>query len=1151
MNAAAIVEETTAAQRLAADPSVSAFVSANAGAGKTRVLTNRVARLLLNGVSPASVLCITFTKAAAAEMAERLFKLLGGWALADDATLTAGLNDLDGDQDRKRTKEELSRARRLFAQALETPGGLKIQTIHSFCESVLKRFPLEAGVPPGFTVIDALEAARIARDAVLAVATRRGDDPALEAAFTHLLSRMNGAQLRTLLDATAGADRRAFGRAAEVGWAALADEARTALGAELSINELRRKIATLRSGAEFERVLAAYEACGGNPGKYGVGPIKEFLSAFDDARRVEALSRLFLTGDGLSRKNFATKALDDIDAGARSFFDAAQQDFLALRASLDAAVANADTQALYIVVRAVHAAYAGAKAARGALDFDDLITATRRLLREDGKADWVLYKLDQGLDHILLDEAQDTGPDAWDVIERPLAEFFSGLGARTTPRTFFAVGDKKQSIYSFQGADAQLFDAKENDLGKKISAAARYANVPLKASFRTTAPILTFVDALFERREVFNGVSDAAPEHHCTRAGEAGLVELWPLVRREQAPPAKAWDAPLDQPAPSHPAKKLAEAVAGEIRDWLDSGAVLESKGKAIVPGDVMILVQKRKALFHEMIRALARKGVPVAGADRLKLVEDQAVLDLLSYARAALHEGDDLALAETLKSPFFNVGEERLFELAAARGRMSLWRRLVERAGECADWEVATREIAAARNVGLRHGPVAFFMHILETGAPAGWRRLAARLGAPSREPVEEFLRLALDFEATHPRSLRLFLDAIRRSDAEANRDSADAGDSVRVMTAHKAKGLESNIVFLIDAHSPPKLDDKKSLIGLSGPTGDGLPVLALGDSRAAPALAAAAARAKDLAWEEYRRLLYVAATRARDRLYICGHEHGNQQNPQSRPAEAKSWHALAIDAFDALGGAIETGEERFGGRIRRFSVAQEKPPQADRQKPPSDVETALPPWAALTAPPEKRLRRLSPSALAPETGAAYRPGRSGGAFLRGRTLHRLLEILPGLAPARRPDAARRMARRIGAKLGEAAADALADEAMRVINDPQFAPVFAPGGLSEAAIGGAPKGARAGLVVSGQIDRLAIGDRRILIVDYKTNRPPPAHLEDVDPGYIAQLAAYRALLQEIYPAHEVEAALLWTYDARLMPVPAEALDRAFALTLA
>lgn len=1151
MTAAAHIDETTRAQRLAANPALSAFVSANAGAGKTRVLTNRVARLLLNGADPSTILCITFTKAAAAEMSDRLFGLLGDWALAKDAALRQALADLDGDN-RERDVDELARARRLFARALETPGGLKIQTIHSFCESVLHRFPLEAGIAPGFSVIEETEAAEMKRAGIDYVAAHA--DGAIVDAFDRLLARMKGKDLRELLEGALVA-RRKFARAFEIGWDALGDEVAAALGAGSDDHPdvLADELFGALSRARFEKALVALDASGGNPQKLCAAPLRDYLSSAVRAARLDALARLFLDSNERPRGKFGTKATASIDASVEEFLKDAQKTYLVAVDRISAATAVADTHALFQILEACFANYAVRKSARAALDFDDLIEATARLLSSKGGAQWVLYKLDMGLAHILLDEAQDTGPDAWRVIEAPLDEFFAGAGIKDRIRTFFAVGDQKQSIYSFQGADAALFKEKEASIGKRIEAAHDYRNVTLSASFRTTAPVLAFVDALFSREEVIDNVSADPPLRHlCTRAGEAGLVELWPLATKAEASRPDPWDAPLDEAPADNPARRLANEVARMIKDWLVRGEELQSQGRPITPGDIMILVQSRGALFTEAIRALGAERVPVAGADKIKLMEDQGVLDLVSFARAALFAGDDLSLAETLKSPFFDVSEDSLYDLAAGRRASSLWDALEERCAEREDWGRAFGVIAAARKIALEDGAAAFFTHILETGAPSGWRRLQGRLGHPCREPIEEFLRQAHEFELAKPRSLRLFLDAMARSGAEISRDASEAGPTVRVMTAHKAKGLEAGVVFLLDAHRHPPIGKIGNLLALGGPRGDRLPVLALSDARNNSALDAARAEAKRLMRDEYRRLLYVAATRAKDRLYVCGHKQGNSGDPHKPPPAEKSWHALAEDAFKDLGDAVVDGGERFEGRTLKLASPQTAAIRK-RETPAADAIAAAPDECLLrVASFEPRARRLSPFQLVDHSeGPSYSPARDERSFLRGRILHRLLELLPEVALEDREAAADRL---LAHHAGDFSTDEIAGmrrEALRVLADPQFAEVFAPGGLAEAAIGGRLVGAARETSLLGQIDRLAIRKDRILVVDYKTNRPPPTRVEDAPLAYLAQMAAYRRLLREIYPDARIETALLWTYDARLMALPDDALDRALSMTLA
>jgi len=1152
MTSAAHIEETSRAQRLAADPSLSAFVSANAGSGKTRVLTNRVARLLLEGADPSTVLCITFTRAAAAEMADRLFKLLGRWALAGNDDLNAALADLDGDP-KVRGEGELARARRLFARALETPGGLKIQTIHSFCEGVLKRFPIEAGVPPGFSVIEDLEAGEWRRAAVERVAA--GAEGAVADAFARLLSRMPGGSLRGLLE-MALAKRRSFARAETVGWKALADEAATALGVgrDDRPESLAEELFAALARERLEDAHAALDASGGNPQKHCAPPLRAYLDSAGAKERLDALDALFVSTTGEPRKNFGTRATAAIDASVEDFLKEAQARYLAAADRIRAAQALHDTRAYLTLVERCFAAYAAAKTERAALDFDDLIAATRRLLDADGGASWVLYKLDMGLAHILLDEAQDTGPDAWKVIEAPLREFLAGAGAKERIRTFFAVGDQKQSIYSFQGADAALFREKEVDLGKKIAAAQRFENVPLRASFRSAAPILDFVDALFEPREVIENVSAEAPlRHHCTRASAAGLVEIWPLVPMPEKREVRPWDAPLDaEPAQSR-ALILAEEVARTIKGWLDGGEILQSQGRPVAAGDILILVQSRGALFSEMIRALSAKGVPVAGADKLSLIEDQGVLDLVSYARAALYADDDLSLAETLKSPFFGVSEESLYDVAAGRGSRTLWAALGARRNEREEWRRAHEEIAKAREIAAGEGPVAFLTHALETGAPSGWRRLQGRLGAPCREPIGELLRQAAEFELKRPRSLRLFLAAMAKSNAEVSRESSEQGPTVRVMTVHKAKGLEAEIVFLLDAHRHPPVKNIGDFLTIEGPHGDPLPVLALKDAREAGPLASARERERRLMRDEYRRLLYVAATRAKDRLYICGHALGNEKNPRAKAPAEKSWRALAEDAFDALGARVESAGALFGGTIRRLATQQTAPPKRERAAAPAPpLIDPYQDYLTRAALPERRPRRLSPSEFG-EAGAgpAYSPTRGADPYRRGRLLHRLLEVLPETPITDRRASADRLLARHAADLSGSERAELREEALCVLEDAAFAAVFAPGSFAEVPICGRPFAERADLLISGQIDRLAVTEDLVLVVDYKTNRPPPKHVDDAPLAYVAQLAAYRALLQEIYPGRKIEAALLWTFDARLMPIPDEALDHALRVTLA
>ena len=1155
----AAFNKTIQAQRAAAAPFRSAFVSANAGAGKTRVLTDRVARLLLNESAPSQILCITFTKAAAAEMAERLFSMLGKWALADDEALTDALQQLEGDA-RTRTSAELARARTLFAQALETPGGLKIQTIHAFCESVLRRFPLEAGVAPGFTVIeDGVSSAMI--NAAIDDAAANGDDAAMQSAIARLTSASSPALIRDLLSRSMQS-RQSLTRALQRlhGWSGLVANAALVFNVEENASEQQARAAQL-AAADATLIARAHEAfLSGmkNARALADGPMRDFLEAQDSDAKLRAAENIYFTKSGGLRSKFGDKQTQQHDPSLTDALTHAQQRFFAAKHDADAVAAYLDTRAYLDALQICLDRYNRRKQEQAALDFDDLLIAADGLFAKPENNAWVMYKLDAGLDHILLDEAQDTSPAQWDIIEGPLREFIAGDGAKMR-RTFFAVGDQKQSIYSFQGADAALFPAKQIDLGSRIAATdPEFKSLNLQLSFRTTEPVLRFVDALFADESAIEGVSVERPMRHDPhRMGEAGLVEAWPPTPHPDKCDSQAWDAPVDMRSQEHPVKTLCDHIARTIAGWLKSGEVLKSRDRPVAASDVMILVQSRSALFHQMIASLSRAGVPVAGADKLKLFEDPAVEDLLAFARVVLAQTDDLSLAELLKSPFFGWDDEQLFAVAYDRAA-DLWRALSARAVNCEQAAKVVSEIDSARRIAEREGAYGFFSHILETGFPSGRKRLYARLGLASKEPIDELLRQSLEFESSDTRSLQGFIAWTARNAGEIKREQDQAHDMVRVMTVHGAKGLESEIVFLLDAHRTP---DPKNI----GPIFDATPNGESGRQAQSPIFirnkdaggevgARIRSAAKRADFEEYRRLLYVAATRARDRLYICGVEKRNDKNADAKPVAEQSWHALTRSAFARLEDATRTPHEAWPGDILRIQSTQTAAPRKV-ETPNTRSENTLPDWLFRSAPVESAPRSLAPSRLADHEEAqaehpAQSPLRPVNAFFRGRVLHKLLEVLPEVAPTERASAADTLLLRLAPATDVSERAEWREEALRVLDAPAFAAAFAPGSKAEVAIAGHPAGARDGVVMTGQIDRLSVTDQEVLIVDYKTNRPPPKRAEDVSPAYLSQMAAYRALLAEIYPGRKIRAALLWTYEARLTELPEALLDHAFARNL-
>ena len=1172
---------TVAAQRAAADPAASAWVSANAGAGKTHVLVARLVRLLLAGTAPERILCLTFTKAAAAEMASRVFARLARWVVMADTALAAELTELSG---RTPTPEELGRARNLFAVAMETPGGLKVQTIHAFCERLLQRFPLEAGVPPEFVILDDHTAAtlrREARDHVLMQAVAEPDGPlgrahaqvvarATEESFDKLLAdAMRRRELLAHIDREDMPDlvEAILRRALEVG----SQTTRTGLGEDLA-GVLKRATAqrahrALVEGSKMDRDNAVLYAA--------------FLGAPSPGAAVAVLREIFLTQDGDRRQRLVTAPVVARHPGLLEALAAAQSRFTELSAERDALAVVEASAALTRIAAAVQARYTGLKHGRAALDFDDLIARAASLVADRDATDWVLYKLDGGLDHILIDEAQDTNPAQWHLIEALAREFFSGAGTREegVPRTVFAVGDEKQSIYGFQGAEPRLFAEKGRELAWQVEAAGGvWRPIPLTLSFRTVSPVLDAVDGIFADSARTPGVRPAegagAILHVSNRPGRAGLLEIWHPEVGEPATKGEAFAAAAAA-AQVPPADRLADRIARTIRGWLDGGEMLASEGRPVRAGDILILVRRRAPFAPAMVAALERARVPVAGADRMPLADQLAVQDLIVLCRFLLLPEDDLSLATVLKSPLFGLDDDDLIAIAPRR-RGTLWRSLLDAADGAARYRPAAEQLKRWRSRADILPPFELLTEVLDHDGAR--QRLLGRLGAEAADAIDELLALAIAYDEAAPPSLEGFVQSLVGAGHEIKRDMEHGRDEVRVLTVHGAKGLEAPIVFLPDTCSAPSLP--KGLVDLDAaerPSGFPAPLVwqIAGAARVAGvAKAREAVKVRDTA--ESHRLLYVALTRARDRLYVAGF-HG----PKGRARDC--WY----DLIEAGVGPLEPGEDREGRAIRCLASPQTVPPDPPRATATGSVAAVeLPDWAGRRAAPEPtRIVPLAPSQIAPldqddegdpvertrqpsvegEAARAARQAdggnaqtaaaasRHGGAgrdhrFLRGTVTHALLQHLPGLDPAGWEAAADRFVATRAAALGPRVRRSIADETLAVLRHPEFAPIFGPGSRAEVSIvAELPPASGHGTTVRllGQIDRLVRLPDRVLVVDYKTNRPPPAGLDAVPDTYVLQLAAYRLALGRIFPGLPVHAALLWTEVPRLMPVPTALLEAA------
>lgn len=1125
-----MIQRNEASQRQvdAADPAHSKWLAANAGSGKTRVLTDRVARLLLQGVQPERILCLTYTKAAASEMQNRLFKRLGAWAMLDDATLSEALIALG--HGTRLSPADLSRARTLFALAIEAPGGLKIQTIHSFCAALLRRFPLEAGVSPQFAEIDDQAARQLRTDVVEAMAS--GED------LTHVVGLAAHLTDQDFdgISAEILRNREAFDQrvpdADMWGW--------FGLSAGFDETDLTRLAFDGDEDALIRAVLPYLEA--GKSTDQKAARLLQLITTFDHTA-LDQCEKLFLTGEK-TKEPFSPKitSFPTKDCRAAMPPDVLErlQDLMlrigAARPVRLGLLTARRTRALHDFARNFLARYDQQKQARGWLDFDDLIRGARDLLNDPAVAAWVLYRLDGGLDHILVDEAQDTSPVQWQVIERLAQEFTAGLGARPeTRRTLFVVGDKKQSIYSFQGADPGEFDRMQAEFRDRL----KHTPMPLVSttldySFRSAPVILELVDATFDTRIGAGFVPDTF--HKAFKSRMSGQVDLWPVIEPAEKPDPGDWEAPVDMLGAEHHTVKLARRIAGQIDRMLRDGDLIAhdddpSLSRPVQAGDFLILVQRRSDLFHQIIAACKARNLPIAGSDRLKVGAELAVRDLVALLSFLATPEDNLSLAVVLKSPLFGWSEAQLYDLAHTRAQPLLWQALRKR--DDPETVEVLNDLLGQIDF-LR--PYELLERILTRHQ--GRQLLLGRLGIEAADGIDALLAQALSYEQGTVPSLTGFLTWFETDDLEIKRTFESDQNQIRVMTVHGSKGLEAPIVILPDtAKRDIRITDmilRAEDRAIWKPPSAQMPDMARE--------AVSTLRRKQT--EERDRLLYVAMTRAEKRLIVAaagdlGKDGQSWYSAIQRGMEARG--ALPTD-FIFEGGDHGPGLHLTGGQQGPVHHAEPKARPQDQ---------ILPDWVTRPATPADP----APKPLSPSVdlgGAKALPGEAGQdedtAKALGHLVHVLLEHLPRLPAPARPGRAADLARAQGADPDtQIFADAMA-HVTRVLQAPDLAHIFAPETLSEVPVT-ADLPSLHDQRIHGIIDRLIVGPDQVLAVDFKTNAIVPDTPQTCPDGLLRQMGAYRDALRLIFPDHNVETAILWTTNAKLMQLPHDLVTLALATT--
>ncbi|AJA10458.1 UvrD/REP helicase [Sphingopyxis fribergensis] len=1126
-------------QQAAAEPGDHVWLGASAGTGKTQVLSARVLRLMLAGVAPDAILCITFTKAGAAEMAHRIHERLALWVRMDDGDLRLDLRALGADWQQPGI---LDRARSLFATVIDSaPGAIRVQTIHSFCQTLLASFPLEAKIMPGFRALEEGEAADLQRQVMGKLLSELGiEGDAMRRHAAMLSRRMGQDAAMTFLVRCAHAFAAPFQTRI---LPPRGHDLRAALGLPDGDAEawlVTRLGAGAIADADISAIATVGRTWGSATGVARAGTMAAWLAA-DPAARATMLGDVLgaiVKKDGDIAAHYLTpgKQMGDCLGSAECVAAAIGE----LMATMRAMQVADDLAAAWDLGSRFAEAYALAKREGGLADFDDLIAIAGSLLRLGQFGEWVRFKLDQRTDHILVDEAQDTNTRQWAIVAALAEEFFAGTGAKDERiRTMFTVGDRKQAIFGFQGTEPAAFEAARIRFGEWAEGGGQpFAQVDLVTNYRSSPAVLDVVDEwVGSGGAELMGLASDEPPHLPFRSEHPGRVELWQPLPVGKALAAEAGDeeagdedaseggdplAPASDPA----SLRLSRAIADEVRDWIEHG----KDGRSVAPGDILILVRRRRDLAARIVARLQSLGVPVAGVDRFALTQPLGVQDLLAAMRFAIQPLDDLNLAALLVSPLIGWSQDDLFGFAHGRGKRALWEQLRAREGEVsAETMMALRGLLGMADFTT---PYRFLDRVL-SGPVQGRRRLYARLGREARDPIDELLNQALAFERLHTPSLLAFLSEVEASSADIKRQTEARSNVVRVMTVHGSKGLQAPIVILADATDDPVQRQRGFDVSLEG--WDRLPVFGLPKEERHGRIAEAHDAKARAEIEEHWRLLYVAMTRAEELLIVTG-----ITKKEDRSLPELCWHAAVDGVMEGMGLGWQDAGPRWGQK--RVHAVNAKAWARQRDKPAVAVPAiAIPDWALKPAPEEARPPRpLAPSALGDDDVASPPQGGDGVvAVERGLLLHALFERLPPVAPARRRIAAAHWLTTQAAALDESARAKMVDEVIGVLEDPSHAALFGPGSLAEVPLSAVVNG----VVVAGIVDRLLITDQAVTVVDYKTGRHVPASAVDVQPAYLRQMAAYRDALAVIFPGRRVEAALLYTVAARLIRLDDALLD--------
>tara|TARA_B100000676_G_C18079301_1_gene850064 strand:- start:244 stop:3657 length:3414 start_codon:yes stop_codon:yes gene_type:complete len=1129
-------------QTLASDPKSSVWLSASAGTGKTRVLVNRVLRLLLSGTQPEKILCLTFTKAAAAEMSIRLNNQLGIWETMPIQKLSQSITELTGT---KPNRETLVNAKNMLSIVLDSSEGIKTETIHGFCQSILRRFPIEAGISPEFKIADEQTQTELllsAKSKILSKA-RSEDDQDFSNSVAIISANASELEFEKIIDEIIASRKRlekcflhyksfsnifdALSKKLQIS----STDSEISLAREFSIvkysdlNKLLKTTKIFSEGSKIEKNWAFKASL--------------WLNCDSESRiqTAQNYARSFFTQSGTDLAYLPGKRFLNIHPDLAEIFYKEQNRAREFLEKIKSIRAFERAKAIIYLSSHMIEAYDIEKSKSGILDYNDQIHMTNNLLTDPKLALWVLYKLDGGTDHILVDEAQDVSQIQWDIIINLANEYFINTETTSTKKSIFVVGDEKQSIFSFQGADPLIMQSMQSHLSEKSKCAEfKWSEISLDLCFRSTVPIMELIHSTFNQPDILKGVTNKKKSilTQTVRKGESGLVEIWEKTQtRNKTTSNDKWSPPIHQETLEDPSAILASKIAKRISFWLttpnpkDNEAWLFSHNRRLLPKDIMILVQQRSILVDYLVKALKTFDVPVAGVDRMVLLDQLAIMDLIAIANFVIFPKDDLNLANVLKSPFIGLSEEELFELAYDRGSVKLWDRICDLSDEK---EIFSQTKEYLNNVLLKGNtlpPYEFFSELLMFYD--GKSKLIRRLGEEVDDPLNEFLKLAHEFQSDHPPSLQLFLSWIQAGKTEVKRDMERDSGKVRIMTVHGAKGLEAPVVFLADATRKPA--HRPKLLWLKDGVDCEVPIWPGQKVNDPKAFLKERLNNFEKQKEEYRRLLYVAMTRAEDRLYICGIE-GKKESIK------ESWYDIIYDGFKDL---KNRNGYSVGIGYTRFECPQIKDEFNENYTEKLSQKFDNVPKVKFSSVQNISHETINPSSIAYKVNDQISPLEKTRrtARDRGKIVHKLLEFMPNESKTTREKTAFRWLNSISPTIPINDQKKMVKSVLRILDNPNFAYLFDSKSVSEVSLG-ALIGSQ---YILGKIDRIIIKNDIVRIIDYKTDIEPPTDEKNISEKYLSQMAAYKIATAIALPEYSIECGLLFIENSELIWLSPEILD--------